>query len=104
MRESAFPTPPSARPTTSPRCWTPPSGAGRSICPPPYSWAHRNGRALGPKRIGLLVSVVYFATARYFFPPRDYRERDVAHAARQLRLPAAEQFEPDRYAADAATG
>ena len=67
-------------------------------------WAHRNGRALGPKRIGLPVSVVYFATARYIFPPRDYRERDVAHAARQLRLPAAEQFEPHRYAADAAIG
>ena len=37
------------------------------------------------QRIGLLVSAAYFASARRFFPPRDYRERDLAHAARRLR-------------------
>jgi|GEM_PF-1277457 len=52
------------------------------------------------QQIGLLVSAAYFATARRLIPPRDYRERDVAHAARQLRLPA-EQFAPERYAASA---
>lgn len=52
------------------------------------------------QRIGLLVSAAYFASARRFFRPRDYRERDVTHAARRLRL-APELFEPDRYPARA---
>lgn len=52
------------------------------------------------QRIGLLVNAAYFASARRFFSPRDYRERDVVHAARLLRL-APELFEPDRYPARA---
>ena len=32
------------------------------------------------QQIGLLVNAAYFASAKRFFSPRDYRERDVVHA------------------------
>lgn len=50
------------------------------------------------QRIGFLVSAAYFTGTRRFFSPRDYHERDVAYAARRLRLPP-DLFEPNRYAA-----
>ena len=50
------------------------------------------------QRIGLLVSAAYFGLAKRFFAPRHYRERDVAHAARRLRLPP-DAFEAGRYPA-----
>lgn len=52
------------------------------------------------QRIGLLVSAAYFGVAKRFFAPRHYRERDVAHAARRLGLPA-DAFEAGRYPARA---
>ena len=52
------------------------------------------------QRIGLLVSAAYFGVAKRFFVPRHYRERDVAHAARRLRLPP-DVFEASQYPARA---
>ena len=52
------------------------------------------------QRIGLLVSAAYFGVAKRFFVPRHYRERDVAHAARRLRLPP-DVFEASQHPARA---
>jgi len=67
----------------------------------PSSLVDLAGMVQDPKqRIGLLVSAAYFGVAKRFFAPRHYRERDVAHAARRLRLPE-DAFEAGRYPARA---
>ena len=40
-------------------------------------------------QVGFLVSCAYFGMAKPFFAPKDYRARDIRHAASQLDLPAA---------------
>ena len=77
-------------------------GAGRRHAfEMPASLIEQAGSVQDPgQRIGFLVSAAYFSNARRFFSPRDYHERDVAHAARRLRL-STELFDPDRYAARA---
>lgn len=50
------------------------------------------------QRIGFLVSAAYFVGARRFFSPGDYQDRDVAHAARRLRL-SPDLFDPGLYPA-----
>ena len=75
-------------------------GAGRRHAfEMPASLIEQAGSVQDPgQRIGFLVSAAYFSNARRFFSPRDYHERDVAHAARRLRL-STELFDPDRYTA-----